>query len=85
MKIFYLCDRRACEKCNPECKLTDDARHAKNFQMFGNDIREIEAEQITRTSEINMDATLDTGEIARAFAEIGRACAEGMRQGLGIG
>lgn len=84
MKIFYLCDRRACEHCSPECEHTEDVRHAKNFQMFGNDIREIEAEQILCESEINVDADIDAKTISAIAAEIGRACAEGMRQGLGI-
>lgn len=30
-KVFYLCDRRACEKCRPECSHTTDPSHAKNF------------------------------------------------------
>ena len=31
--VLYECDRRACESCNPECRLTKDIRHAENFQM----------------------------------------------------
>lgn len=31
--VFYKCDRRACESCRPECRLTKDIRHAENFQM----------------------------------------------------
>lgn len=81
MKIFYLCDRRACESCNahtdgrPECKHTTDVRHAKNFRMFGNDIHEVEAEQIMCTSEINMDGQVDVKELAAAIAEAGRLLA----------
>ena len=30
-RVFYLCDRRACEKCGPECSHTTDIRHAANF------------------------------------------------------
>lgn len=30
-KVFYLCDRRACARCSPECKHTTDIRHAANF------------------------------------------------------
>lgn len=41
MKIFYLCDRRACEKCAPECRHTPDIRHAVNFEMQGESIREL--------------------------------------------
>lgn len=39
-KVFYLCDRRACESCNSiadgECKHTTDIGHAKNFELIGN-------------------------------------------------
>lgn len=34
-KRLYLCDRKAClDHCNPECKHTEDIRHAKNFERF---------------------------------------------------
>jgi hypothetical protein len=37
MKILYLCDRRACEKCeNPECHHTEDISHATSFEKNGN-------------------------------------------------
>lgn len=48
MKIFYLCDRRACEKCNAhcggeaQCKHTTDIRHARNFELKGESIWEID-------------------------------------------
>lgn len=32
-KVLFECDRRACEKCNEECHLTADIRHAKNFKL----------------------------------------------------
>lgn len=32
MSILYLCDRKACEHCSPECKYTADISHAKNFE-----------------------------------------------------
>lgn len=31
--ILYKCDRRACEKCNPECEYTKDIRHARNYEL----------------------------------------------------
>lgn len=37
-RIFYLCDRRACDKCNLECFHTADIRHAKNFRLEVNTI-----------------------------------------------
>jgi len=31
--ILYICDRRACEHCNPDCHHTSDIKHAKNFEL----------------------------------------------------
>lgn len=31
--VLYECDRRACDRCNPECHHTNDIRHAENFQL----------------------------------------------------
>ena len=30
---LYLCDRRACKHCSPECRHTTDIAHAKNFEL----------------------------------------------------
>lgn len=30
----YVCDRRACNTCNPDCRHTTDIRHAENFALF---------------------------------------------------
>lgn len=30
-KIYYLCDRIACENCREECEHTENIEHAKNF------------------------------------------------------
>lgn len=36
MKIIqYLCDGKACESCNNECKHTTDISHARNFIKRG--------------------------------------------------
>ena len=43
--VFYLCDRRACDRCLPiknGCRHTADVRHAKNFQLRGDAFRELE-------------------------------------------
>ena len=32
MSILYLCDRRACEHCGPDCNATPDIFHARNFR-----------------------------------------------------
>lgn len=29
--IFYICDRKACDRCNEFCFHTTDITHAKNF------------------------------------------------------
>ena len=34
MAILYICDRKACENCNKECKHTTDIRHAVNFEQY---------------------------------------------------
>ena len=32
--VLYECDRRACDRnCSPECHLTRDVRHARNFML----------------------------------------------------
>lgn len=31
-KILYICDRRACERCDPECHLTHKIEHATFFR-----------------------------------------------------
>ena len=33
MKVMYLCDRRACTRCDAGCKHTTNIRHAVNFQL----------------------------------------------------
>lgn len=30
--ILYICDRKACKRCNPECHHTTDIKHAYNFK-----------------------------------------------------
>jgi hypothetical protein len=30
---FFLCDRRACKKCDPKCSHTADISHAVNFKI----------------------------------------------------
>lgn len=44
MSVLYLCDRRKCDRCNPECKRTEDVRHAKHFEVgeYGGYIQEVE-------------------------------------------
>lgn len=32
-EVFYICDRRACDKCNQDCAHTKDVRHAKHLEV----------------------------------------------------
>lgn len=36
--VLYLCDRKACDKCNPECSHTNDINHAKSFEKGADEI-----------------------------------------------
>ena len=38
--FFYICDRRACKKCRPECTHTNDINHARNFENINGDLIE---------------------------------------------
>lgn len=31
MTVLYVCDRKKCPNCQPECEHTTDISHAKNF------------------------------------------------------
>ena len=31
--VFYKCDRKACDSCHDNCRLTTDIRHAANFKL----------------------------------------------------
>ena len=32
MKILFLCDGKACEQCDPDCRHTTKIEHAANFE-----------------------------------------------------
>ena len=32
--VFYLCDKKKCERCSKDCKHTTDIKHAKNFKKL---------------------------------------------------
>lgn len=57
MKIFYLCDRRACEHCSPECKHTTDVRHAVNFEMQRENMRERERYEMISEETLEFPGT----------------------------
>ncbi len=45
VKVRFVCDRRACERCTPlkpGCRHTSDVRHAKNFELMGDTFKELE-------------------------------------------
>lgn len=43
-KQLYLCDRRACKHCSPECRHTKDIAHAKNFELGIDGVTMVEKE-----------------------------------------
>lgn len=36
-RVAYICDRRKCEDCHPECDHTTDVGHAASFDRTGGD------------------------------------------------
>ena len=51
-EIYYRCDRRKCERCDPGCYgYTDDIRHAKNFILDGKVFAELTLKE--KLGEIN--------------------------------
>jgi len=32
MKIYYICNRKRCDKCSIECRHTSDIRHSVNYR-----------------------------------------------------
>lgn len=34
-RVYYLCDKRACDKCDDNCEYTSDIKHAVNFEVSG--------------------------------------------------
>lgn len=51
-KILYLCDRRRCDNCSEDCRLTSDIRHAKSFKKHGAAFYEDENQQTEREEAI---------------------------------
>lgn len=47
-KIFYICDRKKCKRCNPECKHTSDIIHAANFKPL---VIETDGQNISATND----------------------------------
>jgi len=45
-KILYLCDKRACETCHPDCTHTHDVTHAKNFRLMNHSFLEEPAPRV---------------------------------------
>jgi hypothetical protein len=66
MKIFYLCDRRACEHCSPECKYMTDVRHAVNFEMQRENMRERERYEMISEETLEFPGTyIDDERLAK--------------------
>ena len=64
-KILYLCDRRRCDNCSEDCRLTSDIRHAKSFKKHGAAFYEDENQQTERE-----EAKAKTGELIEALDRI---------------
>lgn len=47
-KIFYICDRKKCKRCNSECKHTSDIIHAANFKPL---VIETDGQNISATND----------------------------------
>lgn len=51
--VLYLCDQKRCIKCHyPECKHTNDIRHAKNFEKQGGYFWEVEDPHIIKVNDL---------------------------------
>lgn len=46
---LYLCDKRACKHCSPECRHTKDITHAKNFNLGIDGVTMVEQEPAKMT------------------------------------
>lgn len=66
--VRYICDRRACVNCYPECKHTDDIRHAANFEIIGGDMWEKETELATLEQ-----ASDDDGRLLHVLSSVAKA------------
>ena len=84
MKIFYLCDRRACEKCRSECKHTGDIRHAVNFELTpGGDVVEVEPVEETVELKSNVFDEEQLAKMARGLVRpsvVWARCLQGASQ-----
>lgn len=58
-KILYLCDRRRCDNCFENCRLTSDIKHAENFIKNNNVFEEREKPLIHCKDCIHRYATGD--------------------------
>lgn len=47
-KIFYICDRKKCKRCNSECEHTSDINHAANFKPL---VIETDGQNISATND----------------------------------
>lgn len=47
-KLYFVCDHRACKRCNPLCSYTSNIEHAKNFERIGGILREKKENMATR-------------------------------------
>ena len=74
--ILFLCDRKACEKCSyPQCRLTPELEHARNFAPAGFTKRTdgvwVEQEGVTMEVKIDQD-------------KLEKRLVEAMREAMGL-
>lgn len=69
-KIYYVCDRKKCAPCDPDCKHTSDITHAKNFTPATGGGRAVPTDtQRSRDRRAKNDFYNLTVEIPRNVAE----------------
>ena len=52
-KVFYICDKKACNTCHKECKYTSEITHAVNFGIGGHgDFFEAKRETFATNKEV---------------------------------
>lgn len=55
--VFYVCDRKACKTCNPDCKYTSNIEHAKNFTLADAYGAAVRIEHIEEIPSLKKDET----------------------------
>ena len=73
-KVLFLCDRRACERCHPECKHTLDISHAKNFEIENGNY----VEKVDPLTVFKVDCLLPKAALYKIREELEKQAASGI-------